>query len=121
MTPFPVYTISFFFFNFYLMIHTILLLHTSVLYYAKHLVVLERHGLVSACLKMKSFVCRHSSVSHKTVIFLLLSLAVGLFIAAYVICVPSSEQSIFSTGKRASSKMVSNLYLNFFTLCQQSL
>lgn len=30
----------------------------------------------------------------------------GLFIAAYVCVVPNSEQSIFSTGKRASSKML---------------
>lgn len=32
--------------------------------------------------------------------------SVGLFIAAYVVCVSGSEQSIFSTGKRASSKML---------------
>ena len=32
--------------------------------------------------------------------------SVGLFIAAYVVTVPNSEQSIFSTGKRASSKML---------------
>lgn len=32
--------------------------------------------------------------------------AVGLFIAAYVVTVENSEQSIFSTGKRASSKML---------------
>ena len=40
----------------------------------------------------------------------LLSTAVGLFIAAYVVCVPNSEQSIFSTGKRASSKVSDPLF-----------
>ena len=38
--------------------------------------------------------------------FFFLATAVAMFIAAYAMCVPHSVQSVFSTGRRASQKLL---------------